>query len=66
MLAEIIWSSESTFWVCVFSVPVVTIIGGVWYKIERAKSDNELKRRMVERGMSVEEIDRVMASGPKE
>jgi hypothetical protein len=45
-----------------FSVPIVVIAGGLWYKIRKMLSENDLKRTMVERGMSVEEIERVLAA----
>jgi hypothetical protein len=47
----------------IFGLPIAAILGGVWYKIEKIKSDNDLKRRMVEAGMSVEEIERVINAG---
>jgi hypothetical protein len=62
MLAEIQWNQGMIAVVMVFSVPICAIIGGVWYKIERTRSDNDLKRTMVERGMSAEEIERVIAA----
>ena len=43
-------------------VPIVGIIASCWYKAQRARSENELKRSMVERGMSADEIERVMAA----
>lgn len=45
-----------------FSIPVVAIVGGLWYKLRKMLSENDLKRTMVERGMSVEEIERVLAA----
>jgi ABC-type bacteriocin/lantibiotic exporter with double-glycine peptidase domain len=60
MLAEIIWNESTLGVVMVLGIPMVAIVGGLWAKIERTKSDNELKRSMVERGMSVEEIERVL------
>jgi hypothetical protein len=45
-----------------FSIPIVIIVGGLWYKIRKMVSENDLKRTMVERGMSVEEIERVLAA----
>ena len=66
MLAEILWDSKALAVVMGCAIPIVAIAGGIWYQLERSKSDNELKRRMIERGMSVEEIERVMAAGPKE
>jgi hypothetical protein len=44
-------------------IPIAAIVGGFWTTVERAKSTNALKRSMVERGMSVEEIERVLAAG---
>ena len=60
MLAEIIWNENTLAIVMTFSVPIVAILGSFWYKVERLRSENELKRSMVERGMSVEEIERVL------
>jgi hypothetical protein len=62
MLADIVWNQNTIAVVCAFAVPIVGIIGGIWYKIEQLKSDNELKRRMVERGMSADEIERIVAA----
>jgi ABC-type bacteriocin/lantibiotic exporter with double-glycine peptidase domain len=60
MLAEIIWNQNTLAVVGVFSVPIVAIVATYWYKLEQGRSDNDLKRSMVERGMSVEEIERVL------
>lgn len=62
MLGEIVWNQNTIAVVAVFAVPISAILGGIWYGIERTKSDNNLKRSMVERGMSAEEIERVMAA----
>jgi len=61
MLGEIIWNEKSLAVLMVFSVPIVAIIAGAWVGIERMRSQNDLKRSMVERGMSVEEMERVLA-----
>jgi len=45
-----------------FSIPIVVVAGGLWYKIRKTLSENDLKRTMVERGMSAEEIERVLAA----
>ncbi len=62
MPANINWSPDTIFAAGLFAVPIVGIVSGVWYKIAKTQSDNELKRSMVERGMSAEEIERVMAA----
>jgi hypothetical protein len=64
MLAEFVWNTGTIFWICVFSVPVAGIVMDAWAKIERNRSDNDLKRSMVERGMSPEDIERVIAAKP--
>ena len=62
MLAEIIWN-ESTIAIALgCMIPIAAIVGGYWHKIEKTRSDNELKRSMVERGMSADEIERVLAA----
>ena len=33
-------------------IPVTAIIGNFWYKAQKDKHDHDLKRRMLERGMS--------------
>jgi len=62
MLAEIVWNEKTIAIVCVYAVPIVAIIAICWSRVERAKSDNELKRSMVERGMSADEIERILAA----
>jgi hypothetical protein len=61
--AEFVWNEKTLAVVMVFAIPIVAIIGGLWYKIEQVKSVNHLKRRMIERGMSVDEIERVIKAG---
>lgn len=63
MLAEIIWNQQTLGIVMVFSIPIIAIVGGLWVSLEKARSTNDLKRSMVERGMSVDEIERVMRAG---
>ena len=53
-----------------FVIPIVAIVAGVaiptissaWVDQEKHKEECELKRLMIERGMSVEEIERVVAA----
>lgn len=44
-------------------VPIVAIGGYFWYAAVKKRSDNELKRSMVERGMSADEIERILNAG---
>ena len=43
-------------------VPIVAIVVSFSHKTHVARSDNDLKRSMVERGMSADEIERVLAA----
>ncbi len=44
------------------SIPVVAIIAYYWFELQKYREDSELKRCMIERGMSVEEIERALAA----
>lgn len=70
MLAEVTWSS-------LFQLPqlaivmgcltsMTAIIGVTWYQVEKFKSNNELKRSLAERGMSADQIERIMEAGEEE
>lgn len=45
-----------------FATAIAGVVGTLWYKIRKTLSENDLKRTMVERGMSAEEIERVLAA----
>jgi hypothetical protein len=62
MFSEIVWNKETLGVVFGCSIPLVAIVSAFWFKVEKTRSDNDLKRRMVERGMTVEEIERVLAA----
>ena len=62
MLAEIVWNQNTLAVAGVFGVPISAILGTCWAQVQRHKSDNALKRIMVERGMSPEEIERVLSA----
>ncbi len=47
-------------------IPIVGIVAFYWYRAQKVNSENRLKRSMVERGMSAEEIERVLAAGSDE
>jgi hypothetical protein len=63
MLAEIVWDKGTLTILMVFAIPIVAIVCGTWYKFERMRSADALKRKLVERGMSAEEIERVVKAG---
>jgi hypothetical protein len=61
MLAEMIWNQATVGTLMSLSIPIIAIVAVMWSHVERTRSTNELKRTMVERGMSVDEIERVLA-----
>ena len=63
MLAEIEWNVATIAVVGGLAIPLVAIIGGVWHKTVKTNAEHDLKRSMIERGMSVEDIERVMRAG---
>jgi hypothetical protein len=60
ILSEIEWTSDTIAITLIFALPIVSVVAGVWYKLSKAQSDNELKRSMIQRGMSADEIQRVL------
>jgi hypothetical protein len=50
------------FWVVVTIMVCFPVAVTYWYKFKKAELDTSLKRDMVARGMSVEEIERVLAA----
>jgi hypothetical protein len=62
MLAEIVWNEDTLAVAGVFGVPIAAILGSFWSQVQRHRSDNNLKRTMVERGMSAEDIERILAA----
>ncbi len=62
MLSEVHWDMTTIAVVSGCAIPITAIIAGYWSKLERAKTDNKLKQQMVERGMSADEIERVLSA----
>lgn len=47
-------------------VPTVGSVAWAWFRINKTRSDNALKRSLAERGLGAEEIERILAAkGPK-
>jgi hypothetical protein len=60
MCAEIQWTTQTVTMLCVFAVPITAIVINGWQKIEKSRADSELKRNMIQRGMTADEIERVL------
>ena len=70
MLAGNIW--ESVFQMPQIAIimgcliPIVGIISSYWYKVHKVRAENNLKRMLAERGMSADEIERIVAASSKD
>ncbi len=51
------------FWFLLFGMIAVIAIAEAWQKVRRGEQETELKRDMLQRGLSVEEMERVLRAG---
>lgn len=47
-------------------VLIAGIVCAAWYKVQKTHSDNDLKHKLMQRGMSADEIERIIAAGQPE
>ena len=47
------------------SIPIIAVVGYYWSEVLKNRSNNELKKSMLERGMSAQEIEQVINAGGK-
>ncbi len=47
-------------------IPIVGIISSYWYKAQKVRYEHQLKRTLIERGASADEIERILAAGSKQ
>ncbi len=47
-------------------IPIVGVIASAWYKAQKVRSDNQLKRTLVDRGLSADDIERIISAEAKE
>ena len=75
MLAEAILAQQSmgllhplsVFWIAIAMICIVPSISYYWYKLKKTELESGLKQTMLDRGMSADEIERVLnAKGAKE
>ena len=62
MFSEIVWNQNTLAVAGVFAIPIIGVAGYYWAEVQKRRSDNNLKRSMIDRGMSAEEIARVLAA----
>ncbi|MBN1123628.1 MAG: hypothetical protein JXA82_01375 [Sedimentisphaerales bacterium] len=65
MWDKILQNPQSIVIIMVFSIPIVSIVAYYWHEVLKNRSDNELKKSMLERGMSAQEIEQVINAGTK-
>jgi hypothetical protein len=58
-------SSDLIFWGSITLMATVPVLAHYWYKTRKAEMESDLKRAMVERGMSADEICRVLRASSK-
>ena len=63
---NIVWDKETLAVAGGCAIGLAAVLGCYWYKFQKVRSDNELKRLMIERGMAPDEIERVVAAGNDE
>lgn len=59
-VTAILSNPANLFWVAIVIISIVPIVSSYWSQTRRAEIDAELKLRMLEMGMSAEEIERVL------
>jgi hypothetical protein len=63
---ELLQDGSFVFWGSITLIVLVPSLAHYWWLSRKAELDNALKRDMIQRGMSVEEIERVLKAKSKE
>lgn len=63
MIAEFPWRVEQIAVLGAFAIPIAAIIAYYWYRATAARANAGLKQTLAKRGMSAEEIERVIRAG---
>lgn len=61
-MAEILHDGWFQMWAAITLICVVPTAAHYWYKVRKAEWETDLKRDMVARGMSADDIERVLAA----
>lgn len=62
---ELLQNPAFIFWGSITLISVVPVVAHYWYKLRRHEIEADLKREMIERGMSADEIQRVLDARPQ-
>jgi hypothetical protein len=63
---EILSNGNVVFWGAITLIVIVPTLAYVWSSVRQAEIEASLKRDMIARGMSAEEIQRVLEASKKE
>ena len=62
MLAENLLDGATLRSMMIFAVPILSVLGTFGWLTARTISENALKRRMIDQGMSADEIEQVLSA----
>jgi hypothetical protein len=65
-MAELLQNGMFIFWGAITLMVLVPSLAHYWWQSRKAEMDNALKREMIQRGMSADEIERVLKAKSKE
>src|SRR4051812_26664945 len=57
IMLELLNNNTFIFWTAIVLISTVPVVTYYWHKVRRAELDAELKREMIQRGMSADEIE---------
>ena len=63
MFAEFVWNTQTVAIVAVFLVPITGIVAWAVVKSSQTRALADLKARLVEKGMSADEIKTIVEAG---
>jgi len=64
-VSEILNSPSAVFWIAITLMVIVPTIAQYWHKSRRDEIEADLKREMIQRGMSADDIVKVLRASSK-
>jgi hypothetical protein len=64
-MLELLQNAAFVFWGSITLICVVPTVAHYWYKLRKHEIDAALKREMIERGMTADEIQKVLDARPQ-
>ena len=63
MWDKLLSNTSSLVIILAMSIPIISVVGHYWSEVLRNRDNNQLKKAMLERGMSAQEIEQVINAG---